>query len=158
VLRPCASASRSISPISVCILKTVRCAASPHPIRRSTGNPRGRGWNVTVCQPCANCRKPDKLSQPVEQKGRRYSGFIRGELNIGGLQNKTLRRSSVRTHGLGKKAGNTYKYYVTAFGKELVATAFKLREPAIIPSSPSGSPSRSTRSQRLWGIAFFYSS
>jgi hypothetical protein len=49
--------------------------------------------------------KLEKLSQPVEQEGRRYSGFnlfdaddekllcslVRGEFNISGLQNKTLR-------------------------------------------------------------------
>jgi hypothetical protein len=39
----------------------------------------------------------------------------------------------LRTHGLVKKAGHTYKYYVTAFGKEVVATALKLRELGIIP-------------------------
>ena len=83
----------------------------------------------TACPPCANCWQPptgatwsscprskiprngsdklDKLSQPVEQEGRRYPGFnlfdaddeallcaiARGEFNISGLQNKTLRRS-----------------------------------------------------------------
>ena len=105
--------------------------------------------------------KLDKLSQPVEQQGRRYSGFnlfdrndetllcfiVRGEFNITGLQNKTLRRhlpelngrqmsralKRVRTHGLIKKIGHTYKYYVTAFGKQAVITALKLREFVIIP-------------------------
>jgi hypothetical protein len=85
----------------------------------------------------------DKLSQPVELEGRRYSGFnlfdpvdenllcsiVRGEFNIGGLQSKTLRRHlpelnrgqmsrvlrRLRTHGLIKKIGHMYKYYVTAF-------------------------------------------
>jgi hypothetical protein len=115
----------------------------------------------TIEDPRAGRNKLDKLSQPVEQEGRRYSGFnlfdpddenllcsiVRGEFNISGLQNKTLRlhlpeRSSsqvsrllkrLRTHGLVKKVGHTYKYYVTAFGKEVVATALKLRELVIIP-------------------------
>jgi hypothetical protein len=39
----------------------------------------------------------------------------------------------LRTHGLLKKIGHTYKYYVTTFGKEVVATALKLRELVIIP-------------------------
>ena len=106
--------------------------------------------------PRAGREKLDKLSQTVEQEGRRYSGFnlfdpgdetllrpiVRGEFNISGLQNKTLRRhlpglsssqtsrllKRLRTHGLVKKIGPTYKYYVTAFGKEVVATAVKLRE------------------------------
>ena len=111
--------------------------------------------------PRAGRNKLDKLSQSVEQEGRRYSGFnlfdredekllcsiVRGEFNISGLQNKTLRRhlpklnsgqvsrllKRLRTHGLVKKVGHTYKYYVTSFGKEVVATALKLRELVIIP-------------------------
>jgi hypothetical protein len=116
--------------------------------------------------PRAGRNKLDKLSQPVEQEGRRYSGFnlfdpddenllcsmVRGEFNISGLQNKTLRRhlpelsssqisrllKRLRTHGLVKKVGHTYKYYVTAFGKEVVATALKLRELVIIPQLALG--------------------
>ncbi|MGA3239884.1 MAG: MarR family transcriptional regulator [Bryobacteraceae bacterium] len=118
--------------------------------------------------PRAGRNKLDKLSQPVEQEGRRYSGFnlfdaedenllcsiVRGEFNISGLQNKTLRRhlpelssnqvsrllKRLRTHGLVKKVGSTYKYYVTAFGKEVVATALKLRELVIIPQLALGLP------------------
>ena len=116
--------------------------------------------------PRAGRDKLDKLSQPVEQEGRRYSGFnlfdpddenllcsiVRGEFNISGLQNKTLRRhlselssgqvsrllKRLRTHGLVKKVGHTYKYYVTAFGKEVVTTAIKLRELVIIPQLALG--------------------
>lgn len=116
--------------------------------------------------PRAGRSKLDKLSQPVEQEGRRYSGFnlfdpndetllcsiVRGEFNISGLQNKTLRfhlpelnsgqvsrlLKRLRTHGLVKKVGHTYKYYVTAFGKEVIATALKLRELVIIPQLAFG--------------------
>ena len=116
--------------------------------------------------PRAGRNKLDKLSQPVEQQGRRYSGFnlfdpddenllcsiVRGEFNISGLQNKTLRRhlselssgqvsrllKRLRTHGLIKKVGHTYKAYVTAFGKEVVATALELRELVIIPEQAFG--------------------
>lgn len=115
----------------------------------------------TIEDPCAGRNKLDKLSQTVEQEGRRYAGFnlfdpgdetllcstLRGEFNISGLQNKTLRshlpdRNSgqvsrllkrLRTHGLIKKVGRTYKYYVTTFGKDVVATALKLRNLVIIP-------------------------
>jgi hypothetical protein len=111
--------------------------------------------------PRAGRDRLDKLSQPVELEGRRYSGFnlfdpddetllcsiVRGEFNISGLQNKTLRRHlpelnssqmsrilrRLRTHGLIKKIAHTYKYYVTPFGKEVVTTALKLRELVIIP-------------------------
>ena len=99
-------------------------------------------------------------------EGRRYSGFnlfdrddekllssiVRGEFNINGLQNKTLRRHApelnsgqmpralkrLRTHGLIKKIGKTYKYYVTSFGKQVVTTALKLRELVIIPQLAIG--------------------
>ena len=114
-----------------------------------------------VEDPRAGRDKLEKLSRAVEQEGRCYPGFnvfdsddetllcsiIRGEFNINGLQNKTLRRhlpernsgqvsrllKRLRVHGLIKKIGRTYKYYVTAFGKQVVTTAFKLRELVIIP-------------------------
>src|SRR3954453_1703784 len=114
-----------------------------------------------VEDPRAGRDKLDKLSQSVEQEGRRYRGFnvfdpddeillcsiVRGEFSISGLQNKTLRRhlpelnsgqvsrllKRLRTHGLIKKIGRTYKYYATAFGKQIVATTLKLPELVIVP-------------------------
>ena len=105
--------------------------------------------------------KLDKLSQSIQQEGRSYPGFnffdpdddslfrgiVRGEFNISGLQNKTLRRflpdrtsgqisrllKRLRVHGLIKRVGRTYKYYVTEFGKNVITTALKLRELIIIP-------------------------
>ena len=119
-----------------------------------------------LADPRAGRNKLDKLSQTVEQEGRRYSGFnlfdpddenllcaiVRGEFNLSGLQNKTLRRhlpefssgqvsrllKRLRTHGLVKRVGRTYRYYVTAFGKQVVATALKLRELVIIPQLACG--------------------
>lgn len=78
--------------------------------------------------------------------------MVRGEFNISGLQNKTLRRhlpdnnsgqvsrllKRLRTHGLIKKVGRTYKYYLTQFGKDVVATGLKLRELVIIPQLAFG--------------------
>jgi hypothetical protein len=105
--------------------------------------------------------KLDKLSQPVHNEGRAYRGFnlfdtddealfsaiARGEFNISGMQNKTLRRflpdknsgqmsrllKRLRVHGLIKKVGHTYKYYLTRFGKAVITTGLKLRELVIIP-------------------------
>jgi hypothetical protein len=110
--------------------------------------------------------KLDKLSQPVRKEGRSYPGFnlfdsdddsllriiARGEFNISGLQNKTLRRflhnkssgqvsrllKRLRLHGLIKKVGRTYKYYLTQFGKQVIATGFKLRQLVIIPQLSCG--------------------
>ena len=105
--------------------------------------------------------KLDKLSQPVQNQGRSYPGFnlfhtddekllcviARGEFNISGMQNKTLRRflpdknsgqlsrllKRLRVHGLIKKVGRTYKYYLTHFGQAVITTGLKLRELVIIP-------------------------
>ena len=110
-------------------------------------------------------RKLDKLSQPVEHQGRSYPGFnffdedddalfraiARGEFNVSGMQNKTLRRwlrhktssqvsrllKRLRLHGLIKKVGRTYKYYLTQFGKQVLTTGLKLRELVVIPQLTS---------------------
>jgi hypothetical protein len=110
--------------------------------------------------------KLDKLSQPVTQAGRSYPGFnlfdidddalfqaiLRGEFNINGLQNKSLRRflpylnsgqvsrllKRLRVHGIIKKVARGYKYYVTAFGKDILTAGLKLRELVIIPQLAFG--------------------
>ena len=80
-----------------------------------------------------------------------FLGIARGEFNISGLQNKSLRRflrgknssqvsrllTRLRLHGLIKKVGRTYKYYLTQFGKAVIATGLKLRELSSSRSSPS---------------------
>jgi hypothetical protein len=105
--------------------------------------------------------KLDKLCRTVQQEGKSYPGFnlfdpeddillrsiARGEFNISGLQNKTLRRylpgrnsgqvsrllKRLRLHGIIKKVGHTYKYYLTAFGKQVTTAGLKLRELVLIP-------------------------
>jgi len=46
----------------------------------------------------------------------------------------------LRLHGLIKKVGHTYKYYLTRFGKEVLTTGLKLRELAVIPQLAYGHP------------------
>jgi len=120
----------------------------------------------TIEDPRNGRDKLDKLSQPVRQKSRSYPGFnlfaaadetllcviARGEFNISGLQNKSLRRflrdknsgqvsrllKRLRLHGLVKKVGRTYKYYLTQFGKDVIATGLKLRELVVIPQLACG--------------------
>lgn len=110
--------------------------------------------------------KLEKLSQAVRQAGRSYPGFnffdaddemlfrviARGEFHISGMQNKTLRRflhgnnsgqvsrllKRLRLHGLIKKVGRTYKYYLTQFGKEVITTGLKLKELVAIPQLAFG--------------------
>ncbi len=122
----------------------------------------------TIEDPRNGRDKLNKLSQSVRKEGRSYPGFnlfdsgdetllrviARGEFNISGLQNKTIRRflpkknsgqvsrllKRLRLHGLIKKVGRTYKYYLTQFGKDVVATGLKLRELVVIPQLASGLP------------------
>jgi hypothetical protein len=105
--------------------------------------------------------KLNKISQPVEENDRSYRGFNffdpededlfealgSGEFNISGFQNKDLRRrvgdkntgqvsrlmKRLRTHGLIKKIGRTYKYYLTGLGKQVVALGLKLKNLYVIP-------------------------
>lgn len=102
-----------------------------------------------------------KVTEPKEVQGRTYKGFnffsakdqnlceiiIRGEYNINGLRNKDLRRylndltpgqisrrlKNLLVHGLIKRVGRTYKYYLTNFGRRVIVTALKLKELVIVP-------------------------
>jgi hypothetical protein len=44
------------------------------------------------------------------------------------------RRRSARPHGLIKKIGHRYKYYLTKLGRSIVATALSIRESTVIPT------------------------
>lgn len=122
----------------------------------------------TIEDPRAGNDKLNKLSRPVEENDRSFPGFnffdpedqllfetiVRGEYNISGFQNKSLRQYLVdktsaqmsrilkrlRLHGLIKKIGRTYKYYLTSFGKHVLAMGFKLKHLVIIPGLALRSP------------------
>jgi len=109
----------------------------------------------------AGTDKLNKISQPVEDNDRSYRGFNffdpedeelfqslgSGQFNISGLQNKDLRRrlpgkntgqisrlmKRLRSHGLIKKIGRTYKYYLTGLGKQVIALGLKLKNLYVIP-------------------------
>jgi hypothetical protein len=115
----------------------------------------------TLADPSAGVEKLRKLSETVIEHERSYRGFnlfceedqqlmqvlARGEFNIRGLQNRTLRDhlpeqnggqvsrllKRLRLHGFIKKVGHTYRYYLTHFGKEIIAAALKLKEVVLIP-------------------------
>jgi DNA-binding HxlR family transcriptional regulator len=73
--------------------------------------------------------------------------LLRGEFAISGLTRKALRAifpdktdgqlsrllKRLRVHGLIKKTGNHYKYYLTKLGRSVAALALKLRELVVIP-------------------------
>jgi len=114
-----------------------------------------------IDDPSEGARKLRKLSQTVHQNTRSYRGFnffhqqdellfeviSRGEFNISGFQNKRLRAllpqfnssqisrllKRLRSHGLIRKAGRCYKYYLTELGRQVIALGLKLKNLVIIP-------------------------
>ncbi len=106
-------------------------------------------------------QKLSKLTQMQEKDNHRYKGFnllseedanlfrilIRGEFMINGFTNKNIRHllnkntgqisrliKRLRVHGLIKKIGNRYKYYLTKLGCKVIAMTIKLRELYVIPA------------------------
>jgi len=102
-----------------------------------------------------------KLSENVIEKSRSYKGFnifdkednsflqtiSRGEFLISGFRNKYLKKylsgkssnqisrllKRLRLHGLIRKVGRTYKYYITTFGQLVITTCLKIRSLVLIP-------------------------
>jgi hypothetical protein len=111
--------------------------------------------------PRAGADKLNRVAQTVREEDRSYPGFnffqtedqrlfeviARGEYNISGLQNKLLRphlpsKSSaqisrllkrLRLHGFIRKIGRTYKYYLTPFGKQVIAAGLTLKQFFLVP-------------------------
>ena len=108
------------------------CLRGDRRLDASPGN-RQRTATQMSASPLGAVRAP-LLSPSSLLSGGLQCSLLRGEFNISGSQNKTLRRclqgynsgrvsrllKCLRTHGLVKKIGRTYKYYVTAFGKQAV--------------------------------------
>jgi DNA-binding Lrp family transcriptional regulator len=110
---------------------------------------------AAIDDPSAGIKDLDRISRPANDVKRSLRGFnlfhgddldlflaiARGEFTVSGCRNKNLREllqktgpqvsrmlKRLRTHGLIKKIGRTYKYYLTALGLRVVTTALKLRE------------------------------
>jgi hypothetical protein len=104
-----------------------------------------------------------RITEPArDEQHRSYRGFnffaagdlavllalLRGEYHISGLSNRLLQRvltgkkggqisrvlKRLRLHGLIRKIGHTYKYYVTALGQRALIAALKLKEHLILPT------------------------
>jgi hypothetical protein len=118
--------------------------------------------------PSAGVRQAERLAEPVRADDRSYRGFnllsaddlalfvalTRGEGQISGFRNATLRRhlpghsgaqvsrllKRLHVHGLIRKIGHTYKYYLTHTGQRVILTALKLRELVVVPSLAGLSP------------------
>ena len=106
-------------------------------------------------------KKLEKATEPKKVEDRNYKGLnffckadkkivitlARGEFNIYGFRSKDLARhlsslsryqisrllKRLRVHGLIKKVGNSYKYYLTKLGKEIITCSQKVINMVMIP-------------------------
>ncbi len=116
----------------------------------------------TFPDPTDGIKKLKTVSKTVISEERSYKGFnffaeedqklltviARGEFNIKGFYNRSLHHflsektteqisrilKRLRLHGLIKKIGCTYKYYLTLLGKQVVTLGLRLKELFVIPS------------------------
>ncbi len=115
-----------------------------------------------VATPEVGVQRLNRLTETQVEKEHRYKGFnllaeadaavlrllLRGEFAISGLTARAIRAlipektrgqisrllKRLRVHGLLKKVGRRYKYYLTEFGREVATMALKLRELYVIPA------------------------
>ena len=125
----------------------------------------------TLDDPTPGAKALEKLSTPVREADRTWRGFnifdaedlrlfevlLRGEFNISGFRNRTLRTfltsktapqlsrilKRLRCHGLIKKVAGNYKYHLTALGRAVASLALQLRAFLVTPTlaklAPAGS-------------------
>ena len=116
-----------------------------------------------IATPEVGVEKLHKLAETKIENQHRHKGFnlfseedtclfrslLQGEFFISGFSNKQLRSQylpdkstsqvtrllkRLRVHGVIKKVGKRYKYYLTDFGRQTAAMALKLREMVVIPT------------------------
>jgi len=127
----------------------------------SAANGRYLKFISTIATPQVGVEKLHKLAETKIENNHRHKGFnlfseedtclfrslLQGEFFISGFTNKQLRSylsdksasqvtrllKRLRVHGVIKKIGKRYKYYLTNFGRDTAAMALKLREIVVIP-------------------------
>ena len=124
-------------------------------------NQRYRAFLSDLDDPTVGIQALRTLATPVEAHGRAYKGYnffhpddqhlfetlLRGEFTISGWRNKDLRPTlhktvsqvstslkRLRLHGLIKRIGHTYKYYLTRLGRTVLSMGLKLKELVVIPT------------------------
>lgn len=126
-----------------------------------SANQRYLQFISAIDDPTVAVKKLCKLTNKIIKKERPYKGFnffsdadqklfeiiSRGEFNISGFQNKNIRQfwnnkntgqisrliKRLHVHGLIKKVGHTYKYYLSKFGRQVIFMGLKLKELVILP-------------------------
>jgi DNA-binding MarR family transcriptional regulator len=124
--------------------------------RMAAANRRYIDFMAVIDDPGSAPKDLEKVARRVYDNGRSYRGFnlfagedlklfeaiSRGEYTISGLTIRQIKKhltgkttsqisrmlKRLLTHGLIKKIGRTYKYYLTKWGRKIITTALKTRE------------------------------
>ena len=137
---------------------------SPRDLRKriQAANERYRAFIAAMDHPDAGLKTLDEIARPVKDGGRSYRGFhlflsddhrlfltlARGEWCIRGFRAADLRAQlprltpsrcsallkRLRTHGLIKKVGYRYKYYLTEMRRRSLVSALNIRASTVLPS------------------------
>ena len=128
-----------------------------------TANQRYLKFISSIATPEVGVEQLHRLAETKTEDEHRHKGFnlfseedtylfltlLQGEFFISGFTNKQLRTQylsnksasqvtrllkRLRVHGVIKKVGKRYKYYLTDFGRQTAAMALKLREMVVIPT------------------------
>jgi len=111
--------------------------------------------------PSEGLKKLDKVVEPVKENNRNYKGFnffskedekilvaiSDGKFTLKGITNKELRAilperspgqlsrilKRLRLHGLIKKVGKTYKYYLSVLGRQVILAGLQFKNMSLIP-------------------------
>jgi hypothetical protein len=111
--------------------------------------------------PTDGLKKLERVTETVTEKDQNYKGFnffskedekillavADGKFTLKGITNKALRGmlpdkkswqisrilKRLRLHGLIKKVGNTYKYYLTRLGKQAIVAGLSFKNMSLIP-------------------------
>jgi hypothetical protein len=112
--------------------------------------------------PTDGLKKLDRVTETVSLNDKNYKGFnffdkdderillavADGKFTLKGITNKALRKilsdkkswqiskilKRLRLHGLIKKVGNTYKYYLTNLGKQVIVAGLSFKNMALVPA------------------------
>jgi hypothetical protein len=112
--------------------------------------------------PTDGLKKLDRVTETVTDNDKNYKGFnffskgdekillavADGKFTLKGITNKSLRwmlpdkkpwqissiLKRLRVHGLIKKVGKTYKYYLTSLGKQVIVAGMSFKNMSLVPS------------------------
>lgn len=143
-------------------MKKTLYSLAPLAEQLQSANRRYLEFLSAVATPEVGVERVQRLTETCAENEHRYKGFnplaeadaallrllLRGEFAISGLTARAVHAllpekstgqisrllKRFRVHGLLKKVGRHYKYYLTEFGREVATLTLKLRELVVIPA------------------------